>query len=80
MNARQLLFRDDARHRILRGVSLLADAVKEVLGPPAVLDPCKATRSALQNAAAVAGLILTTDCMVADLSQTSAGLQAGEEM
>ena len=35
MTARQLLFRDDARHRILRGVSLLADAVKETLGPRA---------------------------------------------
>ncbi|HSI21500.1 MAG TPA: chaperonin GroEL [Methylophilaceae bacterium] len=32
-----------------------------------VLDPTKVTRSALQNAASVAGLMLTTDCMVADL-------------
>ena len=31
-----------------------------------VLDPTKVTRTALQNAASVAGLILTTDCMVAD--------------
>ena len=31
-----------------------------------VLDPTKVTRSALQNAASVAGLILTTDAMVAD--------------
>jgi chaperonin GroEL len=29
------------------------------------LDPCKVTRSALQNAASIAGLILTTDCMIA---------------
>ncbi len=32
-----------------------------------VLDPTKVTRSALQNAASVAGLMLTTDCMVAEL-------------
>ena len=32
-----------------------------------VLDPTKVTRSALQNAASVAGLMLTTECMVADL-------------
>lgn len=32
-----------------------------------VLDPCKVTRSALQNAASIAGLILTTDCMIAQL-------------
>jgi len=31
-----------------------------------VIDPAKVTRSALQNAASVAGLILTTDCMVAE--------------
>ncbi len=32
-----------------------------------VLDPTKVTRTALQNAASVASLILTTDCMVADI-------------
>jgi len=32
-----------------------------------VLDPCKVTRSALQNAASIAGLILTTDCMIAQI-------------
>jgi chaperonin GroEL len=32
-----------------------------------VIDPTKVTRTALQNAASVAGLILTTDCMVAEL-------------
>ena len=32
-----------------------------------VLDPTKVTRMALQNAASVAGLLLTTDAMVAEL-------------
>ena len=32
-----------------------------------VLDPTKVTRYALQNAASVAGLILATDAMVAEL-------------
>jgi chaperonin GroEL len=32
-----------------------------------VIDPTKVARSALQNAASVAGLILTTDAMVAEL-------------
>ncbi len=32
-----------------------------------VLDPCKVTRTALQNAASIAGLVLTTDCMIAQL-------------
>ena len=32
-----------------------------------ILDPTKVTRSALQNAASVAGLLLTTEAMVAEL-------------
>jgi chaperonin GroEL len=34
-----------------------------------VLDPCKVTRTALQNAASIAGLILTTDCMIAQIPE-----------
>ena len=37
-----------------------------------VVDPTKVTRSALQNAASVAGLILTTDAMVAELPKEDA--------
>jgi len=36
-----------------------------------ILDPCKVTRCALQNAASIAGLILTTDCMIAQLPKTT---------
>ncbi|MDD4871805.1 MAG: chaperonin GroEL [Kiritimatiellae bacterium] len=32
-----------------------------------VLDPAKVTRSALQNAASIAGLLLTTECMVTEI-------------
>src|SRR4030088_3285323 len=38
-----------------------------------VLDPTKVTRCALQNAASVAGLILTTDAMVAESPQEESG-------
>ncbi len=38
-----------------------------------VLDPTKVTRCALQNAASVAGLILTTDAMVAEAPKDDAG-------
>ncbi|MDE0819657.1 MAG: chaperonin GroEL, partial [Opitutales bacterium] len=34
-----------------------------------VLDPTKVTRAALQNAASVAGMLLTTECMVTDLPE-----------
>jgi chaperonin GroEL len=34
-----------------------------------IIDPTKVTRSALQNAASVAGLMLTTEVMIADISE-----------
>ncbi|MDH4094746.1 MAG: chaperonin GroEL [Betaproteobacteria bacterium] len=43
-----------------------------------VLDPCKVTRTALQNAASIAGLILTTDCMIAQMPQKAAAPMGGE--
>ena len=45
-----------------------------------VLDPTKVTRSALQNAASVAGLMLTTDCMIADLPKDDAPAMGGGDM
>jgi chaperonin GroEL len=35
-----------------------------------VLDPAKVTRTALQNAASISGLLLTTECMVTDIPET----------
>ncbi len=37
-----------------------------------VIDPTKVTRNALQNAASVAALILTTDCMIAEVPHPKA--------
>ena len=34
-----------------------------------IVDPAKVARSALQNAASIAGLLLTTDCMVTDIPE-----------
>ena len=42
-----------------------------------VLDPAKVTRSALQNAASIAGLMLTTDAMVSELSEDKPAPGAG---
>ena len=38
-----------------------------------ILDPTKVTRTALQNAASVASLMLTTECMVAEAPNAEAG-------
>ena len=45
-----------------------------------VVDPTKVTRFALQNAASVAGLILTTDAMVAELPKDDKGPGGGGGM
>ncbi len=45
-----------------------------------VLDPTKVTRTALQNAASIAGLMLTTDCMVADLPEDKPAAPMGGGM
>ncbi len=45
-----------------------------------ILDPTKVTRSALQNAASVAGLMLTTDCMIAELPKDDAPAMGGGDM
>jgi chaperonin GroEL len=34
-----------------------------------IIDPTKVTRSALQNAASIAGLLLTTECMISDIPE-----------
>jgi chaperonin GroEL len=48
-----------------------------------IIDPAKVTRSALQNAASIAGLLLTTECTVTDLPEkekAAAGPPGGGEM
>ena len=43
-----------------------------------VIDPAKVTRAALQNAASIAGLLLTTECLVADKpEEAAAGMPGG---
>ncbi|CDN13814.1 MAG: chaperonin GroEL [Richelia sp.] len=42
-----------------------------------VVDPAKVTRSALQNAASIAGMVLTTECIVVDKPEPKDGAPAG---
>ncbi|PSB06807.1 chaperonin GroEL [Pleurocapsa sp. CCALA 161] len=42
-----------------------------------IVDPAKVTRSALQNAASIAGMVLTTECIVVDKPEKSQGAAAG---
>jgi len=43
-----------------------------------ILDPTKVTRTALQNAGSVAGLLITTECMVAELPKEEAPMPGGD--
>jgi chaperonin GroEL len=38
-----------------------------------IIDPKKVTRVALENAASVAGMILTTECALIDIKEDNAG-------
>ena len=45
-----------------------------------IVDPAKVTRSGLQNAASIAGMVLTTECIVADLPEKKEAAPAGGGM
>ncbi len=45
-----------------------------------IVDPAKVTRSALQNAASIAGMILTTECIVVDKPEEKSAAPAGGGM
>ncbi|MBC7617766.1 MAG: chaperonin GroEL, partial [Candidatus Saccharibacteria bacterium] len=45
-----------------------------------ILDPTKVTRTALQNAASVASVMLTTECMIAEAPKAERGGMGGGDM
>ena len=45
-----------------------------------IIDPAKVTRSALQNAASVAGMLLTTECAITDIPEPPASAPAAPGM
>ncbi len=51
----------------------VATNVYEDLIEAGVVDPTKVTRSALQHAASIAGLLLTTECLITDIPEKEAG-------
>ena len=44
-----------------------------------MIDPTKVVRVALQNAASVAGLLITTEAAIADLPEKKVAMPAGDE-
>ena len=52
----------------------------EDLKKSGVIDPTKVTRIALENASSIAGMILTTECVISDKKEENAGGGAGGHM
>jgi chaperonin GroEL len=65
------------QHGAAYGYNAATDTYEDLV-QSGVLDPTKVVRTALQNAASVAGLLLTTECAIADLpkKQESATMSA----
>ena len=51
-----------------KGYNVATDVYEDLVAA-GVVDPTKVTRTALQNAGSVAGLLLTTDCMITDIPE-----------
>jgi chaperonin GroEL len=58
------------------GYNAATDTYEDLL-TVGVIDPTKVTRSALQNAASVAGLLLTTECMITEIKEDKPAGPAG---
>jgi chaperonin GroEL len=57
------------------GYNALTDKFEDLVAA-GVIDPAKVTRTALQNAASVAGLLLTTECVVVEEKEKESGAPA----
>ncbi len=58
------------------GYNVMTEKVEDLVSA-GVIDPKKVTRSALQNAASVAGVLLTTDVAIAEIPKPEAPMPAG---
>jgi chaperonin GroEL len=56
----------------------VATGIFEDLVQSGVVDPTKVTRAALQNAASIAGLLLTTECMITELPAAGSSRGPGD--
>ncbi len=56
----------------------VATGAYEDLIASGVVDPTKVTRAALQNAASISGLLLTTECLISDIPEPPASEAGGQ--
>ena len=60
------------------GYNVATDKYEDLI-KAGVVDPTKVTRTALQNAGSVAGLLLTTDCMITDIPEAEKAAPGGHD-
>ncbi|WP_320122588.1 chaperonin GroEL [uncultured Sphaerochaeta sp.] len=73
------LIADKCKHE-KPGIGYDAESGKWVnMSESGIIDPVKVTRSALQNAASIASLILTTECVVTDIPEPASPASPGPE-
>jgi chaperonin GroEL len=58
------------------GYNVMTEAYEDML-KSGIIDPAKVTRSAVQNAASIAAMILTTEALVTDIPEPAAAMPAG---
>jgi chaperonin GroEL len=61
------------------GYNAFTDTYEDLI-EAGVIDPTKVTRNALENASSIAGLILTTECVVSDIPEKKSDAPAGGGM
>ena len=61
------------------GFDVLAEAYTDMM-TAGIVDPAKVTRSALQNAASIASILLTTEAVVATIPEPEPPMPAGAGM
>jgi len=71
-----VMVREVEREKGSRGLNALTGEFEDLL-KAGVIDPAKVTRSALQNAASIASLLLTTEALVADKPEPETPLPGG---
>ncbi|MBK1830858.1 chaperonin GroEL [Verrucomicrobiaceae bacterium R5-34] len=60
------------------GYNVATDTYEDLIGS-GVVDPTKVTRSALQNAASISGLLLTTECLITDIPEKEEAAAGGHD-
>jgi chaperonin GroEL len=78
-NVREMLPLLEAVAKSGKSLLIVAEDVEgEDMIKAGILDPTKVVRTALQNAASIAGLMITTEAMVAELPKEEAPMGGGD--